>query len=146
MKFISTLAFLGLLVFGLLANAVDAPIPGGISSLKPNPYDCRISLYATDLPNGLIATFLADAEGGSHGGGNTQSFKGGDYQVNVTADRKWMTLEWMKGTERIASGLFAWNDGSVVHRVVIMYNPKNTDDQVQFSCSEHTDPVSSSTK
>lgn len=116
------------------SQASNDRVPKGLQNIKPNPYDCRVTLHSDDLRSSFEADFVAEAK--SSVPDSTQSFSAGDHVIHVKADRKWMTLQWFKGTERIAQGVFVWSDGAAANRAAILYDPKNIENQIHFTCTE----------
>lgn len=116
------------LLFGLISisNATEFVI-------VPN-YECRLIVAASEPSHSLEKNFMADYASGSHGGREHQ-FSNGIHEVTLQASNNWMALRWVKNGELVAEGLSAISKASDFDRVMILRNPKNSDEQVSLDCS-----------
>ena len=97
-------------------------------------YECTARLFAKDLPNGLSeVTFAAPIDGGSHGG-EEKSFTFGEHQISILVDGKWRNLTWYFQGALVAGVVSAGGDVIAGHHAVILYNPKDPDEELALSC------------
>ncbi len=69
-------------------------------------------------------------------GGPEQTVKGEVNEVTTMADGKWLGISWRKNGELIAESINLIRDMISQPRVLIVYNPKNVDEQVSINCAE----------
>lgn len=101
-------------------------------------YDCTVRLIAEDLPNGSMeVSFKRPAAGGPHGGDGLE-FKFGKHLVLAAIDSKWRNLEWQKSGEIIASTVSVTLNPYDGPHALILYNPKNTSEQLALDCSGYS--------
>ena len=62
--------------------------------------------------------------------------KGESNEVVAMADGKWLGISWKQKGELIAESINLLRDLADQPRVLIVYNPKNTHEQVSISCSK----------
>lgn len=62
------------------------------------------------------------------------SVEGKTNQVTAMADGKWLGLKWLKNGKLVAESVNLIRNESDQPRVLIMYNPNNTDEQVSIGC------------
>ena len=78
-----------------------------------------------------------EAPNGSQGhGGPEQNVKGKVNEVITMADGKWLGISWWKNGELIAESINLIRDVIAQPRVLIVYNPKNVEEQVSLDCSQ----------
>lgn len=134
--FVASVATAASLVFSPGAEAVGSLVPAvRLGDLRPLPYDCRLAMSVNDGSPLFERHFTVEADAGPHGG-QSQTFDAGNgYKVEMIADAKWMVLNWTKGEQIIAKGMFVGAEGEFVHRAAILFRPTDETEQVALSCS-----------
>ncbi len=62
--------------------------------------------------------------------------KGEQNELTVMADGKWLGMSWRQNGELIAESVNLIRVEITQPRVLIMYNPKNTNEQVSLDCAQ----------
>lgn len=102
--------------------------------LVPN-YNCQVILIVENENEVIHEKFMADFASGSHGG-REYVFEKGPQTVIVMASNNWMAVQWERADKIVAAGHFAISKPTLdFHRVVLLLNPKNPNEQVSLDCS-----------
>lgn len=128
-------------LFASIANAQTAIPALSLSDLKPLGFDCRIAMSVDDGTPFFEKTFAVAGDASTQGPPEQLFDAGGGYRLNFMVDSNGFLLTWLRGTSTIAKGLFVWTAGSVKHRVVVLYNPQNDNEQASVNCSLQPPPV-----
>lgn len=102
-------------------------------NIVPN-YNCQVILAAESEEESFEEHFLADYASGSHGG-REYEFKRKGHVLTVLASNNWMAIHWEKEGETVAEGHFVVSEAAGFHRVILLINPKNRNQQVSLDCS-----------
>ena len=105
-------------LFASIANAQTAIPALSLSDLKPLGFDCRIAMSVDDGTPFFEKTFAVAGDASTQGPPEQLFDAGGGYRLN-----------------------FMWTAGSVKHRVVVLYNPQNDNEQASVNCSLQPPPV-----
>ena len=124
------------LLFGLILSATaHADEMTTVQTKTLTGYDCAVRVFAKDLPSGMQeATFERPLQGGTHGG-EAAHFEFGRHVVEVLVDSKWRNVTWWIGGKLTAATVSAKSDIVTGYDTVILYNPANTDEEVDVACS-----------
>lgn len=119
--------------FALLSLFISVKVSAAELKLVPN-YECQLIVVVDEKSENMHEKFMADYASGSHGG-REYRFNKGPQSVTVMASNNWMAIHWERAGQVIAEGHFAISKPSDFHRVILMLNPKNLDEQVSLDCS-----------
>jgi len=107
---------------------------------------CKVMVFGKNFQLELEETFEVPYRSYGHGGERFEFEKNGQ-RIVVVASGQWMELIWYQeevqlvnglpflGTKRIAHGLVALSEGTVEHRVLILYHPTEAGEDVSLDCS-----------
>ncbi len=122
LQFVSTKALVAL--FAVISFAAHA---------NASFYECRMMLI-TNTADPVEQSFKTKLSNeGSHGG-TAKEFNLGNNVITVSADSKWMTINWMRGEQTVAAGIFAEQNPVLGSRAFILYNPADFSEQVSLTC------------
>jgi hypothetical protein len=62
--------------------------------------------------------------------------KGAAHEVTAMADGKWLGLNWRKHGEMLAESISLLRDVTGQPRVLLVYNPQNTEEQISINCAD----------
>lgn len=79
--------------------------------------------------------FLVIHDPAASHGGEPQQFTYLKHTFVVLSDAKWMGLNWRYGDAVLAESVFTQSLDSKDSRVLLVFNPNNTEEQVSLSCS-----------
>lgn len=102
-------------------------------SSKALALNCEI-LVITDKEF-LEKTITAPMEAVGHGAPEYH-LKGESNEVTVMADGQWLGIRWSQNGEVIAETLNVLKTPVNQPRTLLVYNPKNTDEQASISCQK----------
>ena len=68
-------------------------------------------------------------------GGEPFEVKGEQNEVIFNADGRWLGVDWYQNGEPIAHALFLLSEIIETPRVMLVFNPKNLEEQVSLNCS-----------
>lgn len=98
-------------------------------------YTCDVRVFAKDLPTGMSEDkFERPLQGGTHGG-QAAHFEFGDHTVEVLVDSKWRNVSWWYKGKLVAASVSAKSDVVTGYDTFIVYNPNDTDEEVDVACS-----------
>lgn len=105
-------------------------------AISKNIYTCTLRVLNSNGDMVIEQSFSADESNGSHGGGASQVFSSMDKrtQVAISADARWMMLNWTYDGKTVANAAFVVNNPSVDYRVSVVYNPNNIEEQASLAC------------
>lgn len=93
--------------------------------------DCQVQII-TDQEY-VINDLVVPLEGPGHGAPEVEVM--GEFnQVTAMADGQWLGLRWEQSGVLVAESLNVLRDVVTQPRTMIVYNPKNTEEQVSISC------------
>lgn len=98
---------------------------------------CDFMILAQDLEGGSAETSFTKVilVKETHGG-EPLVVEAKPYEVAVILDSNWRGLSWSKNGEVIAEAIFATSKSIEMPTTLILYNPKNSEEQVNISCDQ----------
>ena len=124
-----TILLVCIFAFNAFAKTGSSPFPKNYSEINPT-YDCYLQVFAEDY---FEKSFRASGSG-NHGGEET-TFNFGLNEVTLLADHQWLAVHWMINGELVGQTTTVVGNNGSDERVVMIYNPKNTDHYTSVSCS-----------
>ncbi len=103
------------------------------TTLGVQALDCEILLVTED--EFLEMNIEAPMEAAGHGAPEYE-LKGDSNIVTAMADGQWLGIRWTKKGEVVAETLTVLKTPVNQPRTLLVYNPKNTDEQASISCQE----------
>lgn len=94
--------------------------------------ECHITVV-TDKET-LENTFTALEQSAGHGAAGP-AINGQFNRVEVKADGMWLGINWTQDGELVAESISVIGSSSEKARVLIVYNPKNNNEQVSLDCA-----------
>lgn len=104
-----------------------------ITSLSVQALECNV-IIVTDQEV-VEGSFEAPIKSQGHNVPE-QTVEGKINKVSAMADGKWLGISWSQNEELIAESINLIRDSISQPRVLIVYNPKNVDEQVSIDCAQ----------
>ncbi len=104
-----------------------------LTALNSQALNCEV-LVITDKEF-IEETFIAPVESQGHDVPE-MTVTGTNHEVTAMADGKWLGLSWRSNSVLVAESISLIRDVTTQPRVLIMYNPQNTEEQVSINCNE----------
>lgn len=129
-KIIFSLFILGCCSFTQFSSAetVKKPLP------TKKTYSCTVLVIADDLKEVGEFHFTMDAVADESHGGSPKVFSIEKHQITVLTTGRWMAISWSRSGELLSETVTARSDDNAGSQVLIVYNPKNTNEQVSLGC------------
>lgn len=101
----------------------------------PLKYDCTVIVVDSRLADGNDSKSfqVAASSAGSHGG-DPFPFTFGPDQISITANARWRGIDWKRAGVVIASSLDVTDADRSGNQVIMVYDPKNSDESVALEC------------
>jgi hypothetical protein len=131
-KLISALA---VLAFSQMTFAEPQTAIGLSAPALEKSYNCTVLILADDLKEYAEFPFVVGgaSQEGSHGG-EPKVFTAENHTVTVLANGRWLGISWSRGGELVSETLTARSDDNLGSQALIVYNPKNLNEQVDIVC------------
>lgn len=127
---------LSLLLLALSANFPMASAQMTRFQKTPGkPYDCHAAIIAKDVKQGAAEfRFEAPVLNQSTHGGPAHEFAADGHRIYVVASGKWRAISWWRGQELVAETVTASKSFLISGHTLIVYNPKDTNEQAYLVC------------
>jgi hypothetical protein len=139
MKFLGLVGLLGLLNIWGFSIAAVAQDGGQTPSLVR--YSCHVMILSKDLENGsaefnyeVTLNGESASSNGPHGGAE-YPFAAKNHKLSVMSNARWLGMGWWKNDEQIAQALTVRADDNKNSQVIILYNPKDVEEQASIDCT-----------
>ena len=106
-----------------------------VMALSTPQYKCEVMGHVANMQEFIEERFTTTPDNGSHGG-KELSFTNGAQEIVVIANQQWLGISWFYKGEKIAEAVNVIKEKDSSQRVLIVYNPKNPEEQASLNCEK----------